>query len=359
MKKILVYPYYNSPYQSLLYNEVQKNPDITIKYLRSKYGGSLLLLDLPLRIIKNRMLGFAIFHLHWVAFTSASKNKITQLFSFIYTLCIIGFIKLLGYKLVWTIHNIVPHETITANDLFITKLLCKISDRKIVHSQSTINELEKLGCSVQNITIVPHGNYVSYYKDTVTKKDARDFLKIKQNTFVFLFFGELKRYKGIEELLEVFTHISASHKNILLLISGKVCDKEIYSVISSHKSSLKNTALFYIRHIEDDEVQYFMHAADIVVYAFKKITTSGSVLLALSFGKPIIYPLMGSLEDLPENIGFSYIPSDKNGLYNAMTTALTTSQEKLTERKKNAYKYVQSLSWEKIAEQTITIYKNV
>src|SRR3982751_3368911 len=164
MKKILVYPYYNNPYQSLLYKEVTKDTEITIEYLRSKkYSDYLLLIVMPLMIIQKKAQGFKIFHLHWVAFCSASENKVTQIFSFIYTLFMILFIKLLGYKLIWTMHNITPHERITIDDLLITKILCTLCDRKIVHSQQTIEELQKIGYSITKTTIIPHGSYISYY----------------------------------------------------------------------------------------------------------------------------------------------------------------------------------------------------
>ncbi|HSW89030.1 MAG TPA: glycosyltransferase [Candidatus Saccharimonadales bacterium] len=358
MKKILVYPFYSNPYQSLLYKEIKNNKDIEIKYLSddiSRFGGYILMAVLPYYLLKNRLLGFTIFHLHWVMFTPLSQSKVVQSISLVYVLFIIIFIKLIRYKLVWTIHNILPHNTLTANDMFITKFLCKVSDAKIVHSQFTVTELENSGCDIHKITIIPHGNYISSYENRITKREARNFLEIEQQAFVFLFFGEIKLYKGIDDLLKAFKSISSTYKHVTLIIAGKVYEPSIQQLITDYSSELGDKVTAHLRHIKDKEIQYFMNAANVVVYPFKKITTSGSVLLALSFGKSIIYPKLGALQELHEAVGFPYESSDSDGLLKSMQRAIASDKAMLP-KEKVAYTYAKSLSWNNIAEQTIAVY---
>lgn len=360
MKKILVYPYYDNPYQDLLYKEIQKKSDVKIAYLRSKkYDGYLLMLFLPWMILDRRLHGFTIFHIHWVAFNPQSKNKLIKSIAFLYTCGILLFIKLLGFKLLWTIHDITPHTALTVHDISITKLLCKLCTAKIALSQRAIVQLQNLHCDTRNIVVIPHGNYTAYYHNNVTFNNAREFLHINKQEYVFLFLGQLKLYKGIDDLLEVFSKLSQHNKNCTLVIAGKVYEDSLYDVINSYKYTFDNSLKLYLRHIKDDEIQYFMNAADIIVYPCKRITNSGSVLLALSFGKAIIYPQIGALKDLPENIGFSYISEKKDGLYTAIVNAIsaTKKQHKLLE--KNAYEYAQTLNWENIAQKTIDVYNNI
>ncbi|HSW96465.1 MAG TPA: glycosyltransferase [Candidatus Saccharimonadales bacterium] len=362
MKKILVYPKYSNPYQSLLYSEVEKNKDIEIKYFTDDivtFGGYVLMAVLPFYLLKNRFLGFTIFHLHWVLFTPLSQSKVVQSISLLYVLFVILFIKLLGYKLVWTIHNIQPHVTVTANDMLITKFLCKMSNRKIVHSQVTITELKHLHCNTQNCVIIPHGNYIASYENTVTKQEAREYLNIDKNEFVFLFFGEIKIYKGIEDLLKVFSIISSETKHATLIIAGKVSDASVKQVIEQYEFNLKRKLITHLQHIHDKDIQYYMNAANVVVYPFKRITTSGSVLLALSFGTPIIYPMLGVLQEIPASVGFRYAASDDSGLYHSLKEAFLSGKETLSLKEKTSYNYANSLSWKKIAAQTVAIYQQV
>lgn len=360
MKKILVYPYYDNPYQYLLYSEIQKDPDITITYLRStKYDGYLLMLVLPYMIFRNRLLGFRIFHIHWVSFSPQSENNIIKTLAWIYALFIILFIKLLGFQLIWTIHDLTPHTALTIHDMSVTRFLCRMCTAKIVLSKTTITELKKFHCNITHIYLIPHGNYISYYPNIVSRIRARSHLGLNKKDFIFLFFGQLKVYKGIGDLLEVFSHMVIRRKNCVLVVAGKVNETPLIDTIQVYKSMLKKNLKLYLRHIEDNEVQYFMNAADVVVYPCKRITNSGSVLLGLSFGKPVIFPTIGSLQDLPEEVGFPYVSPDRDGLSHAMQKALSLDPKRITILGENAYHYVESLSWTTIAQETILVYNNI
>ncbi len=361
MKKILVYPKYNNPYQKLLYQQFNNNKKIKINYLvdeKTKYDRYLLMFVLPFMIVNKRIKGFNIFHLHWVAFTPKTNNKIIRTLDLFYVIFILLLIKVINYKLVWTIHNITPHDCLTINDLFITRFLYKIADVKIVHSKNTMEELKELKINIKNVVIIPHGNYIEYYENKINKIQARKRLHLDKNAFVLLFFGEIKFYKGIDELLKTFLDLAGDYKNSQLLVVGKVYEEQIEKLLKKYKSKLKDHLQLFLQYIPDSEIQYYMNAADIVVYPFRKITTSGSVLLALSFGKPIIYPLIGSLKELPDNIGFSYSIDNENNLHDCLEKALK-NKKSLNELGHNALSYAKKLSWNNIAKQTLEVYNNL
>lgn len=362
MKKVLIYPKYsNNPYQSLLYLDIKNTNNFKIKYL---IDGSDFIDRYPLRwvvpikIILNRIYGFNVIHFHWVEFGKLPQNYLTQFFALLYSISIIIFIKVLRYKLVWTIHDIVPHEKLTANDLLLTKIMCIMSNEKIVHSRSIITELSLWKCNIKNITLIPHGTYETYYKNIISRIDARKFLKIKMNGFIFLFFGELKTYKGVDDLLYAFDQISKTNTHVKLVVAGRVHEPYLLDIIHQYRLKLKEKLQLHTEYIKDDEIQYYFNAADIIVYPFKEITTSGSLLLALAYGKPIIYPQIGGLNDLPLLIGLSYNRLEKNSLVITLKKALALDNKKLKKMGDNANMYVRSLpSWKKIAEHTKAIYE--
>ncbi len=363
--KILVYPKYPNPYQELLYSQLRSKIDI--KYLenptRSHTVGLLLLFP---GVFYYRMKGFTIFHLHWVEpFEAPLKNRLfnnllTHAFYSLYFIFFIFFIKILRYRLVWTVHNIIEHEKQFINDIWISKFLAKMSDLDIAHSKTTIDEMKKMGFDASKCKIIPIGNYMDIYPNTITKTAARNILNLSKEDFVFLSFGIIREYKGIDDLLIEFSKLVNIYKEnkIKLIIAGECNNIRLRKLIEKYQISLKDNLICELGHIADKDVQIFFNACDIAVYPFKRITTSSTVILALSLIKPIICPRMGALKELPDNIGFFYDPEDKRGLSNCLEKAFA-NEDNLEVIGENVLGYIKNLSWDKIAEKTYNAYKNL
>jgi glycosyltransferase involved in cell wall biosynthesis len=206
------------------------------------------------------------------------------------------------------------------------------------------------------------GNYISIYKNQISKNEARKSLGLNKNDFVFLFFGAIRKNKGIESLLPAFKQlIKKTRENIKLVLAGDYAKEDIKKLsksIENYKKILGPKLVLDIRFIENDKVQNYLNSADIVVLPFKKITTSGSAILALSFARPIIAPRMVCLNELPDNVGFFYNPDEKNALYKAMEKAVK-NKRKLNSMGKKAFEYAKSLSWDKIAEKTNKLFQSL
>lgn len=364
--KILVYPKDVNPYQELLYEKLRKKKNIFITYLETEFLNShtLSLILLPYRLIKYRLKHYKIFHLHFIypfGFSIISKlfqNFLTRAFFSIYFVLFLKLVILLNFKLIWTVHEAIPIEKEPINGVWARRFLSKLCDAKIVHAKSTIEEMQKLGIDTKNTYINPIGSYIGIYKNSITEESARKYFEFNEKDFVFLFFGLIKPYKGVEDLLETFKQLIKKRKNVRLLIAGKCRNKDIKMKLDNYKIDLKEGVKIYTEFIENDEIQYYFNCADVVVFPFKKITTSSTVILALSFGKPIICPKIGNLKELPDNLGFFYKPGSKEALLDCMENAIL-NKEKLKKMGKNSFDYANSLSWDKIAEKTHKIYKNL
>jgi len=357
--KILVYPSFTNPYQSLLYNEIKKNVNITITYLDSGFYQTHYLFGLiffPFRLIYYRLKGYSIFHLHWQHFqVPFPLTYLSYLLSTLYAICVLAFIKLLGYKLIWTVHNITPHERLFINDLWITKIICSFSSKLIVHSDKTKTLLVQLGTETNKIKIIPQGNYIGVYPNQVTRNQARNYFKIPQNEFVLLFFGILRKYKGIEDLITVFKKVH-NMDNTRLIIAGECLDENYRKELIQLISKSNNKIIYWFEHISDDKIQYYFNASDIVIFPFTRITNSSSVILSFSFGKPVIAPLLGGLTDLPEDVGYLY--NDKRDIVNMINQAMANLRE-LEKKSTAALEYARSLSWEVSAQETYKVYRQV
>ena len=200
-------------------------------------------------------------------------------------------------KLVWTLHNVLPHNV---KHIWLHKLVRRFFASKChwirVFSESSIDRaVTQLGVSKDKFKVIPEGDYVAKYPNTVTKEEARKILDIHTSKIVLLSLGFIKPYKGLENLIKTFSEIENS--NMELVIAGQSMDS-IYTegLKKLIKSNSKPLIHLIDNFIPTNKLQDFYNAADIVVLPFNKIENSGSVIMAMGFKKAVLAPKMGVLE---------------------------------------------------------------
>lgn len=352
--KIVVYPKDSNPYQSLLYDGIKiREPSLKVSYAYNfPYVGSLPLLAFA---SVKRLLGYRIIHIHWPSFGTRLPFILNKRIAYVVFLLTLKWLDILGYKVIWTVHNVLPHEPQTIDDLTLMKRLALQSNAKIVHSKLTIDQMRGHGINTSNVHIIPHGNYIQTYPTKISVENARSILGISQNEFVILFFGQIRPYKGVEYLLDALNSIEHYH-NVRLVIAGKCSDVDLSKEISATKSKI--TIDFHEGRVDDNDVAIYFKACDVVCLPFKAITTSGSALLALSFGKPLIAPSVGALAELPHNVGYLYDPNKHNALALSLNSAIENKAE-LSMLGDNGLEYAETLNWGDIGQRTLELYKKV
>lgn len=303
---------------------------------------------------------YKILHLHWThPFIIAGESKrwktVIKGSRFILEILIL---KLLSKKVIWTIHNIHNHEEICIKEeMLFNKILYFLSDAVLLHSpecKKIFCKDYKLSFQTSRIHIIPLGNYL-VYPNSISRIEARDKLNLPFDKKIFLHIGMLKRYKGIYELIRAFREVN--HPHSLLLIVGQPCDKNIEKDLKHLEDS---RITLHLDFIPEDEIQVFINASDIVVFPFKKILTSSSILLAMSFGKPIIAPRMGSIPDYVDEKGaILYSPFDERGLIKAIQKSLELSNQELEEMGKRNLEKAKKFDWEDIGQKLHAIYTKV
>lgn len=222
----------------------------------------------------------------------------------------------------------------------------------IVHGDYVKGKVMELyGVDNYVIKVIPHGHYIDYYRNEVSKKQARELLGFDEREIVFLYFGMIRPYKGVLELIEAFK--SLKHIDSRLLIVGKPANKDIAQCVLKECEDDRRIRVVF-NFVPDNEIQIYMNAADIVVLPYRESSTSGSLVLSMSFGKPVIAPcLMSITEILHPKGGIVYDPSDKCGLVDAMRQALTS---KLSEMGKYNLEIIRNFGWDYIANETYRVY---
>lgn len=360
--KILVFPKdTGNPYQAQLFAPMIIK-GVKVSYIRLLTGNPIINIFFRIsQIIGYRIFGYSIFHIHWVypfglnAKMCQSQIQILNMCAYwCYVLTLMS-IKILGYKLVWTAHNVLPHESIFGGSLELAarRWLVKLADFVIVHSESTIEELGKIGLYPKKCVTIPHGSYVGVYPNEISRTEARKNLGLRKDKFTYLFLGQIRDYKGLDTLLDVYSKIRT--EDTVLVIAGACREPELRKLLSDCSDT---SVLWHDGVVPNEELQNYFNATDVVVLPFKKITTSGSALLALSFGKAVIVPAMGDLAKLPSAVSYVYNPVQIDGLEQVMCSAINNLDE-LQQKNLAAMAYVETFAWPLIAEKTQNAFQEL
>jgi glycosyltransferase involved in cell wall biosynthesis len=209
-------------------------------------------------------------------------------------------------KIVCIADNIIPHEK-RFGDKAYTKYFVQPVDAFITMSDKVMTDL-KLFAPTKPTQLVAHPLYDNF-GEKVSKEEARLKLGIKNEELILLFFGFIRKYKGLDLLLNAMKIIKNSKfniKNSKLLIAGEFYeDRKVYDE-QIEKLDLQESLILHTDFIPDSEVKYYLCAADVVVQPYKNATQSGVTPLAYHFEKPMIVTNVGGLPSL--------VPNNKVGL---------------------------------------------
>lgn len=200
----------------------------------------------------------------------------------------------MGVRIVWTLHNILPHDSSTLwVHRFCQRFLARRCEWIRVFSPGTVaRAAAELGVPESTFRITPEGDYTTVYSNTMSREEARKTLGLPDDPTVFLTIGLIKPYKGILELMDAF--VTLPPPAAYLLLAGKVMDQEYGKKI---RERLSERVLLVDEFIPPDDLQLYFNAADVVVLPFQSIENSGSVILSMGFSKPVIAPRLGVVRE--------------------------------------------------------------
>jgi len=230
----------------------------------------------------------------------------------------------------------------------------KLSRRLIVHGEHTRQVLIEHHDYRRPIDVARHPSYIGWYKDEVTREQARAKLGLPDDARVYLYFGYIKPYKGVEDLIQAFGQISVD--GAILLIAGKPLDETIKQEVESMAAAASRVRTF-LGYIADDDIQVFFRSADVVVFPFKNTQTSGSLMLAMSYGCPIIAPRIATLPEYVDNdMGFLFDPESPGALEHALDAA---ARAPLSSMAVNARRRAETMRWDTMARSHLASYQSI
>ena len=307
----------------------------------------------PARMLRNK---YAIWHLHWpehfLNHTSAPKAFAkTQAL-----LLLMDWARARGTKLVWTVHNLSAHECIYPRQesrfwqAFTSRL-----DGYISLSRAGMKEAQERHPALRELlgSIIFHGHYREEYPDYLDLREARTMLGIPYSARVSLFFGTIRPYKNVPQLIQAFRGFPDS--DAILYIAGLPSSSALAEALV-RKAALDSRVKLHLGFIPKDKVQVYLRAADLVILPYGEVLHSGSTLLALSFDRPVLVPLRGALGELQAQVGGEWVRTYAGEITSSkVEEALRWALE--TPRPNRAP--LEEFDWRKLARQTIKAYHNV
>ncbi len=198
--------------------------------------------------------------------------------------------------------NVVPHEHRPGDKPF-TKYFVKAVDAFVTMSEKVKKDLALF--TQKPVQQVVHPLYDNF-GEAVSKTEARQHLAIPGSEKIILFFGFIRKYKGLDILLEAMNDTRMRQSGIRLLVAGEFYeDRKEYDALIE-QLNISSQLILRTDFIPDSEVRYYLSAADFVIQPYRNATQSGVTPLAYHFEKPMLVTNVGGLPDL--------VPDGKVGL---------------------------------------------
>ena len=264
-------------------------------------------------------------HLHWtnklLEGAAAEREARTRLDTFLRRL---DRLRADGGHVAWTVHNAIPHDA--RWPALEAELQQGIVDRAtIVHTLSantpeTVREWFTI--PADRVVHVPHPSYRGAYEDAVSREQARWELGIEADETVYAMVGAIKPYKGTDRLIDAFDRISRERPGRRRLVVAGMPDKGGAADRFLERCDVHPFVLVHPRRIPSDEMQHFLNAADLVVLPYLRPLNSGVLMLAFTFGIPVVAPAVGGLvEAITPQTGRTFDPADEGSLHRALEAA--------------------------------------
>jgi D-inositol-3-phosphate glycosyltransferase len=300
-----------------------------------------------------------IFHILW-------NNKIPI---FDRTLLML-FYKLAGKKVVLTAHNVNAGRR-DKKDSWLNRatLSCqyKLTDHVFVHTKKMKDELVgEFNLEGNKVTVIPYGINNAVPFSELTQQEARRKLGLRNDEKVILYFGAIKVYKGLENLVAAFQQIAA-RGDYRLIIAGerKKGYEEYWRTIQQmiERDPSREKVLQKIEFIPDPETEIYFKSADVTVLPYTEIFQSGILFLAYAYGLPVIATDVGSFsEDIVEGAtGFICKPRDPDDLVTTIQRYFESDlYRELENRRQEIRDYTLSRhSWNTVANVTRDVYSKL
>lgn len=266
---------------------------------------------------------------------------------------ILKYLKRRKLKIILLAHNLIPHEKQPGAYFFTKRLLRQLSGM-VCLSDSVKEDAHSFKPDLP-VKVFPHPVY-NIYGERMDRQTALQELKLSSECRYLLFFGLIRKYKGLDILLHALPEITT--KNLKLIIAGEFYEnREIYDEIID-KYNLEDKLIIFDKYIPDSQVGLLFSSADLVVQPYRSATQSGVTQISYYFGVPMIVTNVGGLPEIVDHGKTGYVvPPEPHWIARAIDEFFSRNDreeiEKAVLEKKKEY------SWEVFSNRLLEFVNEI
>ncbi|SDL13878.1 Glycosyltransferase involved in cell wall bisynthesis [Arthrobacter sp. ov407] len=234
---------------------------------------------------------YDVFHVHWPEILVSGHSPLKKLVRQVLTLALLCRLALTKTPIVRTIHNIELPKDISVLEVLLLRLVDRRTTLYIRLNSETPLPTDRPS------TIIPHGHYRDWF---------HDFPKTEKIPGRIGYVGLIRRYKGVEDLIQAFRETTKAHPELSLRLGGNPSTPELGEKIAALSRGDARIRL-NLDYVSDAELVDTITSSELVVLPYRFMHNSGGALAALSLDRPVLVPANEVNQALSEEVGPGWV----------------------------------------------------
>lgn len=354
MMRVAFWPRDSNPYQAQLVDGLRAH-EVEVGYLGElTQSHTLNVILLPVELLAARIRGMSVVHLHWLYrfnLPIPRGKRLTRRLARAWFEVMLRVSRICGLRLVWTVHNVLPHAQIFDDDSLARTQLLRRCDAVIVHSTATTADIESRGWHLPPLTaVIPPASLAA--APTVSRERARAELGLSSDACVVGLIGRIDRYKGAVDLIQAAIGARPRVDRLSIVIAGRCSEQGLADELRRLASSNSVDVRLDLRELTDEEFDTYLAALDVFAVPFHRVTTSGSVATALAAGLTVLIPNHVALGEIPAELITRY-----HDLAAELRHQACRQRSDVEAHRARAMAWAQSRGWDEVAAETAQLYR--
>ncbi|MBT6808088.1 MAG: glycosyltransferase, partial [Flavobacteriales bacterium] len=200
--------------------------------------------------------------------------------------------------------NVIPHEK-RIGDSLLTKYFIKSCDAFLTLSSSVLDDLSEFTDTKEKI-FIPHPIYDSF-GEIVEKNNAKAKLGLDENGKYLLFFGFVRKYKGLDIMLDVMADKRVQDLGVKLIVAGEFYDNKQEYISQINSLGISENIILKSDFIPEENVKNYFCACDMITQTYRTATQSGVTQIAYHFERPMLVTNVGGLAEIVPHNKVGYV----------------------------------------------------
>ena len=273
-----------------------------------------------------------------------------------------GLLQLVGVKLVTSAHNALPHMELPWHRQFYKRWYEQVDAVHVLSRSVQASITSDVGAQPKQWALIGHGPYLGLRQrfGQLDPVQARQRLGIAADRFVILQYGLFKPYKGVDRLAEAVSLLPSDVRPLLVLAGAGPVDYLAAVRADLLKAGREDCLMWLERYVDDEELCALITLADLVVFPYTKVSQSGALFLAMTFGKPCLCSDLPGFRELLPNEPSIYFDIDDVQALSARLGALTRDPQGLKPLHQAVLAAsLRGFNWDDIAQASKQLYRQL